>query len=152
MRINTAMGRKPSGCNGFSKMERPAFLKLCQTAVRSKRLKPSDWLLLCRLAAEASPRTGRIEQSVLGAAEDVGLNPAHARASMKRLKDLDLIRKGRTACGYFFMANPLFFNTVNTAKGDEPLEKWIQRYQQLEGPARTRRVPARGLQRTLQAA
>ena len=119
----------------FEKMQSQAFLSLYSGLVATKAIKPLDWMLLCRLAAGATGTTGRANVSIATLAEEGGFDPSACRKSLKRLRDLDMVRKGRLGTGYFWMVNPEIFNKANTgAEGKNGHEAWVRRYHCLEAP------------------
>ena len=107
-------------------------LKAFRPFIREKSLKEADLCLAVQMGAEAT-WTGRINSSVMEVAQEIGFGQRKAYEAVKRLRQLDLLRKGRTPRGaVFFMLNPEHFCVGKRERQNDAVEA----YEALEGPCK----------------
>lgn len=115
----------------FQMLEIPMF-KALTPYVREKAFKGTDYLMLTAMAMEAESG-GEIHSRVAHVAEELGFTENKAFLCLKRLKQLDLIRRGMSKRrGAFWMVNPEFFYAGARNKQDAAIEL----YKTLEGPCK----------------
>lgn len=115
----------------FVMLETP-MLKALDPFVKERSIKGEDVYLAARMHAEAD-YSGRINSSVLEVAQEIGFGQRKAYEAVKRLRRMDLLRKGRTARGaVFFMTNPEMLYGGKRNKQDAAIEL----YKTLEGPCK----------------
>lgn len=105
----------------FQMIEVP-MLRALRPYTRQKLIRDVDYIVALTLANEAD-RQGRTSAKLGYIEEELGLNRDKLFKSMKRLRSLDLLRKGNDRReGAFYMVNPDFIYAGARAKQDEAVE------------------------------
>lgn len=116
----------------FQMIEAPMFRALTPY-VRERSFKGTDFLMLTAMSMEAES-SGEIHFHVAQIAKELGFTDNKAYLCVRRLRQLDLIRRGKSKRrGAFWMVNPEFIYRGARNKQDAAIEL----YKTLEAPCKT---------------